>query len=116
MDKNQMLKHRAEICCCRYCGSPLEVRMWIYNKFGGAGEELYCPNCNKIEYGTAPEIYAMAKDFVDMMDYNFYFDLEYSEETYQMNIAKVCEILSWCCKEWHILDLDGFHLERGAAQ
>lgn len=112
MDRNKMLEHRAQICCCKYCGSPLEVRMWIYNKFGGAGAELYCPECNKIEFGTAPEIYEMAKDFIDANEFDYYFDLENNEETYRMNIAKVCEILSWCCKEWNILGKDGFNLNK----
>lgn len=111
MDRNKMLERRAKTCCCRYCGGTLEVRMWIYNKFGGAGAELYCGNCNKIEFGTAPEIYNMAKDFIDANDFDYYFDLENNNEKYQMNIAKVCDILSWCSKEWGILDSSGFHLK-----
>ncbi len=113
MDRNKMLEHRSKSCCCRSCGGKLEVRMWIYNKFGGAGAELYCPVCNKIEFGTAPEIYAMAKNFVDCVDFNYYFDLEDTNETYYMNIAKLCDILTWCSKEWGILNSDGFHINKG---
>ena len=47
MDRYAMLKQRSAKCCCRYCGKPLEVRMVIYNKYGGAGAEIFCDNCMK---------------------------------------------------------------------
>ena len=112
MNRQLMLEQRAKICCCRSCGSHLEVRMWVYNKYGGAGAELYCPNCNKLEYGTAPEIYDVAKDFIDSVEFNYYPDLEDNSDVYKMNVAKVCEMLAWCCKEWGVLDNQGFHLQR----
>ena len=94
MDRYAMLKQRSAKCCCRYCGKPLEVRMVIYNKYGG----------------TAPEIYNTAKDFIDAVDFNYFPELEDNDTTYQFNVAKVCDMLSWCCKDWGILDEHGFHL------
>lgn len=101
------LKQRAERCCCRYCGHKLEIHAVIFNQYGGAGAELYCPNCQKIEYGTEYAIYEAAKDFVDEMEFSYYLNLEDNERTYQMNIAKVCEIISWICKEWGWLNKNG---------
>jgi len=116
MDRYAMLKQRSEKCCCRYCGNPLEVRMVIYNKYGGAGAEIFCNNCMKIEFGTAPEIYNTAKDFIDAVDFNYFPELEDNDVTYQFNVAKVCDLLSWCCKDWGILDEQGFHLDSGATE
>ncbi len=103
----QEMKSRSERCCCRYCGSKLAIHVVIFNQYGGAGAELYCPNCNKIEFGTEPAIYTAAKDFVDEMDFSHYFNLEDNERTYQLNIAKVCDILSWGGKSLGWLDKNG---------
>ena len=87
----------------------MDVRLIIYNKYGGSGTELYCENCRKIEFGTEPEIYQAAKYFVDSLGFNHFTDLEENERTYMLNIAKVCEILSWGTKYWGILDQEGFN-------
>lgn len=110
MKKNRMedLISRSERCCCKQCGGKLEIRIVVYNKYGGSGAELYCDHCQKIEYGTEPEIYRAAKDFVDRLGFNHFVDLEENERTYMLNIAKVCEILSWGTKYWGLLGKDGF--------
>lgn len=110
MKKNRMedLISRSERCCCKQCGGKLEVRIVVYNKYGGSGAELYCDHCQKIEYGTEPEIFRAAKDFVDRLGFNHFVDLEENERTYMLNIAKVCEILSWGTKYWGLLGKDGF--------
>ena len=97
MERYAMLKQRSD-------------RMVIYNKYGGAGAELFCNQCMKIEFGTAPEIYNTAKDFIDAVEFNYFPELEANDVTEQFNIAKVCDLLSWCCKDWGILDEKGFHL------
>lgn len=104
VDRMQIREKR---CCCKYCGGSLEIRMVIFNKYGGAGAELYCPNCEKIEFGTEPEIYEAAKIFVDEIGFNHFLDLEENDRTYKLNIAKVCDILSWGCNHWGILDESG---------
>lgn len=107
-DRYTMLEERSKHCCCRYCGHPLEVRMVIYNRYGGAGAELFCNNCMKIEFGTPQEIYQTAKNFIDSVEFNYFPELEDNEVSYQFNVAKVCDMLSWCCKEWGFLDEKGF--------
>lgn len=103
----QDMKIRSERCCCRYCGGKLAIHVVIFNQYGGAGAELYCPACQKIESGTEPAIYAAAKNFVDEMEFSHYLNLEDNERTYQMNIAKICDILSWGCTEFGWLDRNG---------
>ncbi len=112
MKRNRMedLVSRSERCCCKQCGGKLEVRIVVYNKYGGSGAELYCDHCQKIEYGTEPEIYRAAKNFVDRLGFNHFVDLEENERTYMLNIAKVCEILSWGGKYWGLLGKDGFNI------
>lgn len=105
------LVSRSERCCCKQCGGKLEVRIVVYNKYGGSGAELYCDHCQKIEYGTEPEIYRAAKNFVDRLGFNHFVDLEENERTYMLNIAKVCEILSWGGKYWGLLGKDGFNID-----
>ncbi|UWG98369.1 hypothetical protein LPY66_06075 [Dehalobacter sp. DCM] len=104
------MKEREKRCCCKHCGGPLEIRVIIFNKYGGAGAELFCPSCEKIEFGTEPEIYEAAKTFVDELDFNYFHDLEENDRTYKLNISKVCEILSWGCKNWGILDKNGMKI------
>lgn len=92
--------NRQKHCVCRFCGGPLDVRCVIFNKYGGAGAELYCGHCDKIEYGAEPEIYKTAKAFVDEFEYNYYMDLPEDQTTYELNIAKVCEILTFSAQRW----------------
>ena len=99
---------RSERCVCKQFGGQLEIRIIVYNKYGGSGAELYCPHCQKIEYGTEPEIYRAAKDFVDCTGFNHFVDLEETERTYLLNVAKVGEILSWGTKYWGLTDKNGF--------
>lgn len=108
MMKKSMIT-RSKRCVCRYCGHPLEIRVVVFCEYGGAGAELYCPECQKIEYGTEPEIYKTAKAFVDEIEFNYYLNLEENKKSYQMNIAKVCEILSFSCQRWKMLDHRGLN-------
>ena len=95
MDSGDYLRHRADTCVCKFCGGKLVVSMIVYNKYGGQGMELYCPACQKIEYGTKPEIYQLAKDFVDTFEFNYYTEMEEDKRNYQLNIAKIGEIMAW---------------------
>ncbi len=52
------LKQRAKYCCCRYCGSELHVRQIVFHTQAMARIELYCDQCQKIEYGVEKEAYA----------------------------------------------------------
>ena len=108
----ERIKERAQRCVCKSCGGRLEPKIIIYNKYGGSGLELYCPTCKKIEYGTEPEIYKLAKAFVYDVEFEYYMEMEPSEETLQLNIAKVCEMLSWQFRKMGLLDSKGLHKER----
>lgn len=100
-------KIRAERCVCKMCGNKLETRIMIYNKYGGSGVELYCPACQRIEYGTEPEIYQIAKDFVDSVEFDYFTEMEEGNHRYQLNVSKMCEVLSWIYRKNGILGTTG---------
>jgi len=110
--KPEKIIERSQRCVCRSCGSTLEPKVMIYNKYGGHGLELVCPNCSKIEYGTEPEIYKLARDFVYNVEFDYFPDMEPDEKNLKLNVAKVCEILSWHFRKLGILDAKGLHKER----
>ncbi len=104
----QELKWRVKNCKCKYCGSPLKLRRIMYGKNPDGRVEIFCTECNRIEYGIEPEIYAVAKYFVEEFEFNVFPNNDDSEKTTQMNIAKVCEIMAWGMKNIGILNADGF--------
>lgn len=89
------LKKRAQRCCCRYCGGILQVRQIVFHSQAAARVELYCEQCQKLEYGIEKELYQSAKAFVEATQFNHYPDLEENEQRLQMNIAKVCNLTNW---------------------
>jgi len=101
------LQKRAERCCCKMCGAQIKPKLVIYDRYGGHGVELYCDQCGKIEYGTEPEIYRLARDFVDEFEFNYFPDMEENKRCEQLNVAKLCEIFSWLFEEIHLLKEDG---------
>lgn len=102
------LRGRAERCCCKYCGGELKLRRIIFSDDEDARIELFCSDCDRIEYGVEPEIYNNAAHFVDYLKFDIYPDLEDNEKKRRMNIAKVCEIMSWGDKNLGILTKNGF--------
>lgn len=102
------LKKRAKRCRCKYCGGPLTIRRIVYGEVEDARVELFCNNCDRIEYGVEQEIYQAAEYFVDEIGYNAYNDLDENEKTRGMNISKVCEIIAWAYKNLGHLDRNGF--------
>ena len=104
----QELKGRVERCCCRYCGSPLELKRITFNNFEDPRVEIFCTRCNRIEYGTEPEIYLSAKYFVEHFDFNWYTYLDDNAQTRQMTIAKICDILAWQNQQLGFMDNNGF--------
>lgn len=107
----QEMKNREGRCVCKQCGSPLQIQLVTYNRYGGQGIELYCPKCQRIEYGTEPEIYKLARKFIDSTEFNYFVDMVEDERNIRLNTAKICEILTWCCREAGILYKDGFKNE-----
>lgn len=105
-----MLRKRAERCVCKYCGEALEIRKIIFVDMPQAKTEIFCPNCNKIEFGVEKEIYQSAKYFVEEFEFNHYPQLDLTEYSQKMNIAKVCDIMSWNAMHLGILTNDGFNI------
>lgn len=103
----QKVFSRAKHCVCKQCGTRLEAKRMVYNKYGGSGMELYCPNCRKIEYGTEPEIYRLAQDFVDEVEFDYFVEMEEGIRRDRLNVAKVCEILNWIYKKTGVLTSAG---------
>lgn len=103
-----MLKRRSKRCVCKSCGKPLQLKKLTFSKFEDERVEIFCNQCDKIEFGVEPEIYACARYFVETLEFNYYSGLDITESTKRMNIAKVCEIMSWENKHMGILNQDGF--------
>lgn len=102
------LKIRTKECCCRYCGGDLKLRRILYGNVKEGRVEIFCSDCDRIEYGVPKELYYIAKYFEDEFQLNLYPENDDSVKTYQMNIAKLCDIMAWCCKNLGILEYDGF--------
>ena len=102
------LKTRVHRCVCKYCGSPLKLKKIIFSELDEARIEIFCSHCDRIEYGVEPEVYTCAKYFVDELGFNHYPDLDESESTRQMNIAKVCDVATWSLKNLGLLNELGF--------
>ena len=113
--KNQkridVLKSRVKRCVCKYCGGKLMLRRIIFSDFEDARVEIFCSACDRIEFGVEPEIYQSAKFFVENSETNFYPGLDDNEQTRQMTIARVAEIMTWENKNIGILDNNGFNIQ-----
>ena len=59
------LKIRTKTCRCRYCGNKLNLRRILYGDVNSGRVEIFCDECDRIEYGVTAEIYSIAKYFVD---------------------------------------------------
>ena len=103
-----ILKQRARRCVCKYCGGRLSLKRISFSEIEDARVEIFCKSCDRIEYGVEPEIYQSALYFVEEMGFNYYPDLNQSEKTKRMNVAKVCDIMAWENKNLGILNRDGF--------
>ncbi len=102
------LKIRTKKCCCRYCGGELKLRRILYGNVKEGRVEIFCSDCDRIEYGVPKELYHIAKYFEDEFQLNLYPENDVSVKTYQMNVAKLCDVMAWCCKNLGILEYDGF--------
>ena len=108
--RTKMLKARTRRCVCKYCGSRLRLKQLTFSEYDEARIEIFCKNCDRIEFGVEQEIYESAKYFVEQMEFNYYPDLDDTEQTERMNIAKVCEIMAWQDKMLGFLNKDGFSI------
>ena len=106
--RTDMLQKRSERCVCKYCGGRLRIKSISFNEIVDGRTELYCDKCGRIEFGVEPEIYQNAKYYVDEFDYNCYPDMDYTETTRQMSVARVAEIMDWLVTNIGIIGKDGF--------
>lgn len=104
----QELRSRVNRCKCSYCGSELILRRLTYGNSEEGRLDLFCPSCNRIEYGVEPEIYQIAEYYVDEIGFDYYGELDESLRKKRMNMAKVCEMMQWCCKNLGLLNQEGF--------
>lgn len=102
------LKKRTKRCVCSYCGGKLVIRRISAGMADDGRVEIFCENCNRIEYGTEPEIFQAAKYYVSELKFDYYSDLDDSYRKQKMNIAKACEIMQWCCRNLGTVTEDGF--------
>ena len=102
------LKWRVKNCKCKYCGAPLRLRRILYGNNPQGRVEIFCTECNRIEYGVEPEIYTVAKYFVEEFNFNIFPNNDDSDKTKQMNVAKVSEIIAWAYKNMGLLSSRGF--------
>lgn len=109
-DRVKKLKDRAKRCVCKYCGAHLEIRRIIFSEYEDARVEIFCPECDRIEFGVEPEIYQSARNFVEELEFNCFPDFDENEQTKKMSIAKVCEIMAWENRQMGFLSEDGFNV------
>lgn len=107
----QMLGRRAARCVCKACGNALEVRIISFGRISEANAELFCPVCNRLEFGTEPEIYHNAVSYVDVIGFDYFDSIEDPQEKRRRTIGKVCELMEWNNKKLGILDNDGFTVD-----
>ena len=105
------LIERANRVVCKHCGGKLVTALIVYDIYGGAGEELYCPHCQKQEFGVEQEIYSLAEYYVDNFQFNYFYDMEENEVNFRLNVAKVADMLSWMLKNVGLLTKDGLKNE-----
>lgn len=106
----EMLKKRTKRCVCKYCGGELKLRQIFFSELDDMRIEIFCKNCNRIEFGVEPEIYKSARFFVEQTEFNYFQNMDNTDSILQMNIAKVSEIMSWICQNLGILEDTGFNI------
>lgn len=105
------LSGRVKRCTCKYCGGALELRKVFFGDVETARTEIFCQKCDRIEYGVEPEVYSIAQYFVKEFQFNCFPDLEPDEQTFRLNVARVCEIITWYSQSIGILNANGFPAE-----
>lgn len=98
------LKERAKDCCCSYCGDDLAVRRILYQTTAEYRIELYCDNCEKIEYGVPRALYDSAKAAIERLGFNYYPETEEGVTRNQMNIAKLSTLTAWQLRYLGMID------------
>ena len=106
-----MLKDRINHCVCKYCGGRLDLKQVAFAMSVEARAEIFCPCCNRVEFGVEKEIYDSAKGFVEATDFNSYPDKDDNGVTRRMTVGKVCEIMQWHDRQIGILSHTGYRID-----
>jgi len=104
------LKNRAKRCVCKYCGEKVSLRKITYAAYDEAKIDLYCSNCDRIEFGVEKDIYLLAKYFVEQMKFDHYPYMDETKQKKQMNIAIIAEIISWTFQHANLLQENGLSI------
>lgn len=104
------LRTRARRCKCKYCGGKLRLKQIVYNSVIEPRVELFCEDCQRIEYGIEPEIYTLAKYYVDEFGCDYFPELDASITKDRMNIGRVCEIMFWALNGLGLVSMEGFNV------
>ncbi len=106
----QGLRKRTKRCKCKYCGGKLRLKQIVYNTTIEPRIEIFCEECQRIEYGVEPEIYFLAKYYVDAYGCDYYPELDASAVKDRMNVGKVCEIIFWALNGLQLVNMEGFQV------
>lgn len=104
----EVLKERRRHCVCKYCGHELEIKQIVFSELDDARTELFCPNCQKLDYGVEKIIYDNAKYYIAENRFNMFPDLDDNQMSQRMTIAKTAEIMTWICQHTEVLTDTGF--------
>ena len=106
----EMLRDRTKRCVCKYCGGHLRLKQITFSQYDDDRIEIFCEDCDRLEFGVEPEVYSSAQFFVEETGFNCYPDLDDSGKTKQMTIAKVSEIITWQNQHIGILTPQGYQI------
>lgn len=62
----------------------------------------------KNEFGIEPELYRLAKYYVQDIGFDYYPEIEEGPTKEKMNVTKMSEIINWCCYNLGLIDDNGF--------
>lgn len=102
------LRNRVKRCICSYCGGELELREIVYSNCKTARTEIFCSECNRMNWGSEPEIYAIGKSYMHESKFYIYKDMAASTLKDEMNRARLNEFLTWSLETLGFLDENGF--------
>lgn len=102
------LQKRLKRCVCKSCGGSLILKKMTYGKIEEGRIEIFCPKCNRIEYGVEEDVYRVAKYFVNVMEWDYFSDVENGEKKERMNVRKASEIINWSLEALGMIGDEGF--------
>ena len=103
-----LLNERVKRCVCKSCGGKLSLRMLDFDEFEKTRIDIFCDNCDRLEFGIEPEIYQAALYYVQEYALNLYPDTGNTALSKKATVAKAAEMMSWVLKSLGYLSKDGF--------